>query len=130
EIESCRVVKELIELGLVDFVDAPVAAPTTTSFEPAPIDEAVATEDFAFETPSMEAVDHEAPVVFADETPGEPEALLHELDALDANDDPFNGFPSDTHTEPSLAALSSSDESIDPLLSSGDPLEAVSTPEP
>jgi hypothetical protein len=132
EIDSCRLVKELLELGLVDFLDEPVGAPQPTSFEPEPVDEPI--DEFA-------AVADAEPTVFEDATPGEPEALLHELDALDdapsfgddvpvlADEDTLLGdeFGADDEprheVEPSLAALSSTQDSLDPLLSGGDPLD-------
>ena len=126
EIDSCRLVKELLELGLVDFVDEPVGLRVASSFEPEPVDIDVLEID---EKSSDNAE-------FDDATPGEPEALLHELDAL--HDGPsFSSDDSDEEAEdpdaprhevePSLAALSSNDDSVDPLLPAGDPLEELST---
>ncbi|MEQ8839683.1 MAG: DUF4388 domain-containing protein [Acidimicrobiales bacterium] len=126
EIDSCRLVKELLELGLADFIDEPAGLPAPTSFEPEPV------EEVPFE-------DHAESPVFEDATPGEPEALLHELDAMDDSPDfsadDFGGDDGedvddtdDLHEiEPSLAALTSSDDVIDPLLSAGDPLEGLSS---
>ena len=37
EIDTCRLVKELLELGLVDFIDEPAGVPEATSFEPEPV---------------------------------------------------------------------------------------------
>jgi len=118
EIDSCRLVKELLELGLVDFVDEPVGVPAQSSFEPQPVDE----DDLE---PLAETADAN---VFEDATPGEPEALLHELDAMDdapsfgSDDEDDEDAAFEGSTEPSLAALSSTEESIDPLddLSSDD----------
>jgi hypothetical protein len=121
EIDSCRLVKELLELGLVEFIDEPAGMPAPSSFEPAPV------EDDVFESPIADV--H----VFEDATPGEPEALLHELDALDdaptfaVGDDDFDADAPRHEVEPSLAALSSSEDSIDPLLSAGDPLDELSS---
>ncbi len=130
EIDSCRLVKELLELGLVDFLDEPVGAPQPTSFEPEPIEEPI--DDL------VPVADGESPV-FEDATPGEPEALLHELDALDdapsfGDDVPVLADEVDAddvdvddeprhEVEPSLAALSSTQDSVDPLLPGGDPLD-------
>lgn len=138
EIDSCRLVKELLELGLVEFVDEPVGVPAPASFEPAPAadDEAEATPEFEAEaTPEFEDVADAH--VFEDATPGEAEALLHELDALDdaptfasEENDSVDEFDEDAphhEVEPSLAALSSSEDSIDPLLPAGDPLEEMSS---
>jgi uncharacterized protein DUF4388 len=107
EIDSCRLVKDLLELGLVEFVDGPSGMSDPSSFEPTPVD------------------DHAGR--------GEPEALLDELDALDkapmfadSDSDVHDGaMMSDNGTEPGLAALASSDDSIDPLLSAGDPLDEM-----
>jgi len=130
EIDSCRLVKELLELGLVEFVDEPVGVPAPTSFEPAPV-----ADDDAEATPEFEDVVDAH--VFEDATPGEAEALLHELDALDdaptfatEGYDSVEEFDEDAphhEVEPSLAALSSSEDSIDPLLPAGDPLEEMSS---
>lgn len=121
EIDSCRLVKELLELGLVDLIDEPAGLPAPASFEPEPVDEADLEPELSDDVA-------EAPV-FEDATPGEPEALLHELDALD--DAPSFGSDDETSfdgsTEPSLAALSSTDDAVDPLLSAGDPLDEFST---
>ena len=112
EIESCRLIKELLELGLVDFVAEPAGLPAPTRFEPEPV-----TEDGFVSDPH----------VFEDATPGDPEALLHELDALDgapsfAGEEPDDDAPRH-EVEPSLAALSSSADSIDSVLSGGHPLD-------
>ncbi len=127
EIDSCRLVKELLELGLVDFIDEPAGLPAPATFEPEPV-----TED-ALDSVGADSLDHvEQPAdaaVFEDATPGDPEALLHELDAMD---DAPSFQPEDRRKldsmddAPSLAALSSTDDSIDPLLSAGDPLAASS----
>jgi hypothetical protein len=121
EIDSCRLVKELLELSLVEFIDEPAGLPTPGSFEPEPVTE----EDLD------EVVAHEAAApVFEDATPGEPEALLHELDALDdapsfgsddAEEQSFEGS-----TEPSLAALASTDEASDQFPADNDPLDEFS----
>jgi uncharacterized protein DUF4388 len=103
EIDSCRLVKDLLELGLVEFTDEPAGMPDPLSFEPTPAD------------------DHSGR--------GEPEALLDELDALDEApmfaDSNSPTVMSENGTEPSLAALASDDGSIDPLLSPGDPFEEM-----
>lgn len=131
EIDSCRLVKELLELGLAEFIDEPVGVPAPTSFEPEPI------EDDVF-TPEPGATFEDAPVIddgpaFDAESTGEPEALLHELDAMDdapAFGDEFaddgEGDAPRHEVEPSLAALGSHDDQVDPLLSAGDPLDSGS----
>jgi hypothetical protein len=132
EIDSCRLVKELLELGLVEFIDEPAMAAAAASFEPTPVDEAPVIEAPApvmVEEPApFEPILFDEPVdegigVFADETPGEPEALLHELDAMvgapsfadpdDATVTDFRGG-NESSTEPSLAALPSRDDAIEP----------------
>ncbi|MDW3218846.1 MAG: DUF4388 domain-containing protein [Acidimicrobiales bacterium] len=128
EIDGCRLVKELLELGLVEFIDEPAGIPAATSFEPQPVDEDDQVfEESTYEAPAGNSDDETADAaVFADETPGEPEALLHELDAMDDAPQFGEGDHDDDateSTEPSLAALASSEESIDPLLSPGDPLD-------
>ncbi|MEZ5244731.1 MAG: DUF4388 domain-containing protein [Acidimicrobiales bacterium] len=125
EIDSCRLVKELLELGLVEFIDEPADMPAPSSFEPAPI------EDDSYESAVATADAH----VFEDATPGEPEALLHELDALDDaptfatdEDDDFDPEAPRHEVEPSLAALSSSEDPLDDLSSfDGDDLVADET---
>lgn len=129
EIDSCRLVKELLELGLAEFIDEPVGAPAPTSFEPEPI------EDDTFDAaPAFDdaPVFDDAPA-FDATAQGEPEALLHELDAMDdgpafgdgSGDDLAEDAPRH-EVEPSLAALGSHDDPVDPLLSAGDPLDAGS----
>lgn len=118
EIESCRLIKELLELGLVEFVAEPAGLPAPTRFEPEPVtDEGLVADSHVFE----------------DATPGDPEALLHELDALDDAPSFAVGGPDDDgprhEVEPSLAALSSSADAVDPLLSGGDPLDQVAADE-
>lgn len=120
EIDACRLVKELLELGLAEFIDEPAGLPAATSFEPKPVAESEQVfEESTYEAAADDSDDESAePGVFADETPGEPEALLHELDAMD--DAPQFGDADDEDataesTEPSLAALASSEESIDEL---------------
>jgi hypothetical protein len=133
EIDSCRLVKELLELGLVEFIDEPATATAATSFEPMPVDEAPVIEEpapvIAEEPARFEPLSFGEPVdegigVFADETPGEPEALLHELDAMDGapsfadpDDAPGAGFVggNESSSEPSLAALPSSDDEFEPV---------------
>jgi hypothetical protein len=117
EIDTCRMLKELLELGLIEFIDEPVGVPAAASFEPAPVIEESAIET---STPDEETFE---PVAFDNDDAGEPEAMLQELDAM--NDGPHfdDAEPVGESTEPSLAALASREESIDPLLSPGDPLD-------
>lgn len=132
EIDTCRLVKELLELGLVEFIDEPAGIPAATSFEPAPVEEGdlddtvsedtvaagtVAADTVAADTAVEDGADDDTSTVFEDETPGEPEALLHELDAMD--DAPSFG-ESNESTEPSLAALASSEEAADDEIGSAD----------
>jgi hypothetical protein len=121
EIESCRLVKELLELGLVDFVDEPSGVRAAERFEPEPIEEG------DFDDHGIEpAAEMDAPA-FEDATPGQPEALLRELDAMDdaptfgadrdGEDVPFDVDQDEEDevrhdVEPSLAALGSTDGSI------------------
>lgn len=119
EIECCRLIKELLELGLVDFVAGPAGLPVAARFEPEPV------ADNGFATDAN--VDLH---VFEDATPGDPEALLHELDALDdapsfAVGEPDGDDAPRHEVEPSLAALSSSVDPVDPLLSGGDPFDVT-----
>jgi hypothetical protein len=124
ELDSCRLMKELLELGLVEFADESAGVTAPMRFEPEPVEQ--------------DAVDGADPHVFEDATPGEPEALLHELDALDDGPvfatDEDDGLEDDLDetrpdVEPSLAALSSTEEADEPLLSSGDPIDDLSTPD-
>ncbi|MEM7142658.1 MAG: DUF4388 domain-containing protein [Actinomycetota bacterium] len=121
EIDACRMVKELLELGLVDFIDEPAGVPAATSFEPEPVIEDEPAEEPVFDEPAPadDAFDG-----FGTEVAGEPEAMLQELDALE--DAPQFDEPVAESTEPSLAALASTDDdAIDPLLSAGDPLDGA-----
>ena len=110
EIDSCRLVKELLELGLVEFIDEPAGLQAPASFEPTPVE-------------ADDELDERTPV--DDEPRDEPEALLDALDALDQAPTFLDAdeSASDNGTEPSLAALASTEDSIDPLLSPGDPLD-------
>jgi hypothetical protein len=132
EIDSCRLVKELLELGLVEFIDEPARATAAATFEPMPVEEAPVIEAPAPVMAVEPAPFDEGIGVFADETPGEPEALLRELDALDGapsfagtDDDPVANVVGGTEssTEPSLAVLPSSDDAIDPILFVDDELD-------
>ncbi|MEZ5168281.1 MAG: DUF4388 domain-containing protein [Acidimicrobiales bacterium] len=113
EIDSCRLVKELLELGLVDFIDEPAGLPAAASFEPEPVEMVEPTPSFD-EAPL--GVDEGVDPIVDDETdgaapePGGPEALLEELDALDASPALADDEPSGNGIEPSLAALASSDD--------------------
>ena len=113
EIDSCRLVKELLELALVEFIDEPAGLSAPASFEPTPVDEDFDPDEIPGETPDSE-----------DSGRGEPEALLDELDALDDaptfgdadsdfDPDDLEDGVSENGTEPSLAALGSSDDSLD-----------------
>ncbi len=153
EIESCRIVKELIELGLVEITEEPVEAamPRATEFIVEPLvddyeghpeqdDEASFDESPIDESPVDESAVDESAV---DESAGDsesadevdPQAIPSFIDESLANDafgDAFSGADgsdaghANPSTVPSLASLSPSDEpSTDPLLTSGDPLEAM-----
>lgn len=155
EIDSCRLIKELMEIGLVEFIDEPAGLPAPTSFEPEPVldvadepafQDAGIHDTAVIEEPFEAALDAPDEEISFDENLGEPEALLGEFDAGDGSafgetETPFgeaslddapsfdNSFiPPDgvsPGTEPSLAALASSQDGIDPLLSAGDPLETM-----
>ena len=126
EIDSCRLVKELIELKLVDFVDEPVGAPVATSFEPEP--EPFAIED---EPPTTDEVgsDDGADIDTVEDDTIDGDLVDGDLvdgDLVDgdtAEDEIDDLAPSDTGVVPSLAALGSTEESLDPLLPAGDPLD-------
>jgi Domain of unknown function (DUF4388) len=125
EIDSCRLVKELLELGLVDFIEEPAGVPAAASFEPTPAEAGADFEDTELEDTEPADTELEDTQSDHDHEREVPESLLDELDALD--DAPTftdsDESSSDNGTEPSLAALGSSDDSIDPLLSPGDPLD-------
>lgn len=147
EIDSCRLVKELLELRLVEFIDEPTGLSAPTSFEPTPVDDLF--DDHAEAPPLTDAPgdvdDH--PGEHADEASdgplrGGPEAFFDEFDARDDapsfdadadvvefGDGADHGVdgPPESHTEPSLAALAASEDPIDPLLAAGDPLDDMST---
>ncbi len=147
EIESCRIVKELIELGLVEITEEPVqlAMPRPAEFVVEPVadndyDDHLAQDDEAsFDERRVDGgdVDEEAggDDNVADGGEVDPHTVPSFIDESLANDtfgDAFAGADDsdaghdNPSTVPSLASLASSDEpSIDPLLSSGDPLEAM-----
>lgn len=127
EIGSCRLVKELLELGLVDFIEEPVGMPAPASFEPTPVEDAGHDDAHADD----HADDH------TDDHRGEPEALLDELDALDdaptfagdveqidvqIDDQAEAGLEidDDAHDDPDAAAENSTEPSLAALASSGD----------
>lgn len=131
EINSCRLMKELIELGLVQFIDEPAGLPAPMMFEPTPIENEV--DQLVAEVAAEDVAIAEIAEFEEDGGRGEPEVMLDELDALDdapsfATDDDLDAASSEAGT-PSLAALASSDDVIDPLLSPGDPLEAMAAAE-
>lgn len=122
EIDSCRLVKELLELKLVDFIDEPTGLPAPTSFEPepetfdpseivAPAAEPAGAADDAAVLDDTDVVDDTGVVDDTDE-----------VDDTDGGEDDL--APPDTTTVPSLASLEpTGDSSIDPLLPAGDPLD-------
>jgi hypothetical protein len=149
EIEACRTVKELIELGLVQIVDEPVgasvaAAPVLTEplpvlaedteEEPSMVDEMLsgAFDDQPIGGVDAPAFDSPADIdepMDSDESEAIAEPLLAEMDspALAATDDDVSATGEDDHshdpnTVPSLASLEPSEGSIDPLLPAADPL--------
>lgn len=147
EIEACRTVKELIELGLVELVDEPIGAvaPAAILAEPIP-----AFDDDTEDEPSM--VDEMLSGAFDDQPIGGADALAFdspdtdepedtedsesiaepaadEMDSMapPATDDNIFAPAEDDHshdpnTVPSLASLEPSEGSIDPLLRSAEPL--------
>lgn len=144
EIEACRTVKELIELGLVELIDEPAGASAPVLTEPLPtIDDDTEEEPSmvdemlsgAFDDQPIGGVD--APAFDSSPDDGDPtasedsepraEPVLAEMDSLTSTGTDDNIFAPleddhshDPNTVPSLASLEPSDGSSDSLLSPGD----------
>ncbi len=148
EIDACRVVKELVELGLVHLIDEP-ARIAVSNPPPAPVAEilvdTLAEDEVDTEasegpdaTENGEIQDIGSETTFS---PSHVEELPNEGESIDDSDSDADSGPAeetaasagqplaavgDTSTVPSLASLPPSDQpSIDPLLPSGDPLDMI-----
>ena len=98
EVDSCRLAKELIELGLLEKIDAPIAAP-------APMPEPV------MEEPEPEP--EPEPVMEEPEAELEPVAATHEPETFFADEEPAADIA--PNTVPSLAALDPSTNGTEPV---------------
>lgn len=142
EIDACRTVKELIELGLVEVLDEPVVLPAATAplvVEPFPVTtEATMVDEMlagAFDdqptggagTPSF-SMSAEVAAPAAPEPSGEYvfAELQDPIDLSATTDDIFARVEHDPNTVPSIASLEPSEGSIDSWPPTDDRLESVS----
>ncbi|MEM8708436.1 MAG: hypothetical protein AAGE98_18365, partial [Actinomycetota bacterium] len=114
EVAACRLAKEMIELGLLEVIEAPVVAAPIVEPEPEPVME-------SFEPEPVVEADEPESVLEADEPEPEPEIEpepVMEADpvvepAMDIDGPGDEPIVDDTpSTVPSLAALSASDEAM------------------
>jgi hypothetical protein len=125
EMNACRLVKELIELGLVERADPPVDAPT--SIASAPVDEVVAEVEATPDDDAIEMADEVE--VFA---PAPELADLATTEAFDGPDDSGLAQP-EADADPGLVDFADDgpetewvEASDDPLLADADPLDQYS----
>lgn len=123
EMDACRTVKELIELGLAELADAPADAMTAAHYTAAtatsiaePAVQTITESDIAADHAPAEAM---ATAEVAPDATAEPVAPVDEFDSVAY-------VPAEHESTPALAALESSDEAIgdaeaDSLLSHDDP---------
>ena len=113
EVDSCRLAKELIELGLLEKIDAPIAAPAPM---PEPVMEEPEPEpepEPVMEEPEVEPEPEPEPVMEEPESELEPVAATHEPETFFADEEPAADIA--PNTVPSLAALDPSTNGTEPV---------------
>lgn len=133
EVDACRLVKELIELGLLATIDAPVELAPEQPAAPLAEESVVEPEPAVAPMPEPEIELIPDPIVdenpeFAPDPEPEPEPATEPVDAgLEPMFDPLaepTDFSAGPSTVPTLASLASSDD----LLADTDPLDFIAEP--